>query len=340
MTELLSGLPRLATIVFAVSSMLAVGFSYSLRDIFGPLRRFPRVVRALAANFFVVPLIAYLVTQVLALEAPQAAGLILVGTAAGAPFLIKLTTAAEGDVALSATLLVLLLPATVGLMPFIVPLLLPGTTLSAQVIAVPLVVTMLLPLAVGLLVRARAPGWAERLRPTLGVVSSYALVVMVAATVLINLSAILDMTLRAIAAALLLTGGAFVVGYLLGGRNPAAREVLGLGTGQRNIAAATVVAAQGFGPDTLIMVIVASLLALAVLFPVATKLRERGALRDAEVSASSVDVEGERGVAWTTGRARPRWGGRGRVRVGERRRAPGSQRPEVRDERPPKEHRE
>src|SRR5690554_3339434 len=161
MTELLSGLPRLATIVFAVSSMLAVGFSYSLRDIFGPLRRFPRVVRALVANFFVVPLIAYLVTQVLALEGPQAAGLILVGTAAGAPFLIKLTTAAEGDVALSATLLVLLLPATVLLMPFIVPLLLPGTTLSAQVIAVPLVVTMLLPLAVGLLVRARAPGWAE-----------------------------------------------------------------------------------------------------------------------------------------------------------------------------------
>lgn len=327
----------MATLVFAVSSMLAVGVSYTLGDILGPLRRLRRVVRALIANFVVVPLIAYVVTQVLALEGPQAAGLILAGSAAGAPFLIKLTTAAEGDVALSATLLVLLLPATVFLMPVIVPLVLPGTTLSAIAIAVPLVVTMLLPLGIGLLVRARAPGWARRLRPTLGVISSYALVLLLASAVLVNLPAILDMTLRTVLAALLLIGGAFTVGYLLGGRDPAAREVLGLGTGQRNIAAATVVATQGVGhPDALIMVVVTAILGLAVLFPVAAKLRERGALPAAEVSAGGLDAEGERGMAWTTGRARPRWRGR----AGERRRAPGSRRPEDRDERAPKEHRE
>src|SRR5690606_22810352 len=71
-------------------------------------------------------------------------------------------------------------------------------------------------------------------------------------------------------------GASFVVGYVLGGKDAHPRTVLGLGTAQRNVSAATVVATQGFGdPDTLIMVVVTSLVGLAILFPIATKLRER-----------------------------------------------------------------
>jgi BASS family bile acid:Na+ symporter len=56
--------------------------------------------------------------------------------------------------------------------------------------------------------------------------------------------------------------------------------VLGLGTGQRNIAAATVVATSGFATDEpLEMVVVTSLVAFAVLFPAAWILRRRLARR-------------------------------------------------------------
>jgi bile acid:Na+ symporter, BASS family len=54
--------------------------------------------------------------------------------------------------------------------------------------------------------------------------------------------------------------------------------VLGLGTGQRNVAAAAVVASQGFqNPDVLTMVVVVSVIDLAVLFPMAWALRSRSA---------------------------------------------------------------
>ena len=53
--------------------------------------------------------------------------------------------------------------------------------------------------------------------------------------------------------------------------------VLGLGTAQRNIAAAMVVATQGLDDrNTVVMVVVASLVELAVLFPIAWFLSRRG----------------------------------------------------------------
>lgn len=301
MVELLASLQRLATFVFAVSSMLAVGLSYTLLDILEPLRSARRVFRALLANFVLVPLLAYLILRLLALEEPMAVGLMLVATAAGAPFLIKLSTAADTDLGLSATLLVLLLPTTVVYMPFVVPAVIPGATVSAGAIALPLILGMLLPLLLGLLVKAKAPVWAYRLQPWMGRTSSYALVALIGFTVLANLQDLLDVTMRAIVAALLVVSGAFAMGYLLGGRNPDAREVLGLGTGQRNIAAATVVATQGFGdPDILIMVIVTALVGLAVLFPIASKLRQWGARRAAVAAAHAAASASASMQTWTS----------------------------------------
>ena len=76
--------------------------------------------------------------------------------------------------------------------------------------------------------------------------------------------------------ALLVVAGAFVIGYLLGGRDRDVRNVLALGTSQRNIAAATVMATQSFAEnETVVMVIVTSLAGFALFFPVAAVLRRR-----------------------------------------------------------------
>ena len=224
----------------------------------------------------VILLLALLVLRVLPLPEPHAIGIFLIATAAGAPFLIKLTEAAESDVALSATLLVLLLPATIIYMPLVVPLALPEAAVSASTIAMPLLITMLLPLGAGLLVRHFAEGVATRLQPLAAKASTIALVVLLLATILANLGGILAVVLTtSILAALIVIGGAFVIGYVLG-FDRESREVLGLGTSQRNIAAATVVATQAIGStDTVIMVIVASLAGFAILFPVAAWLRNR-----------------------------------------------------------------
>lgn len=286
MAEVLATLLNLSVIAFAVTSMLSVGFAYTLGEILGPLRDVGGVLRVLLANFVLVPLLAYLVLQVSPLDRPYAVGLMLVATAAGAPFLVKLTEHSAGDLAISATLLVILLPTTIVYMPFVVPLIAPDAEVGALAIATPLVLTMFLPLGVGLLVRGRAPSWAERLQPGMGKASSVALVVLVAATLLLNLERILDVFgTGAILAAVVLVLGAFAVGFALG-PDPDSRDELGLATAQRNIAAATVVATQAIdNNDALVMVVVTSLVTLALLFPIASVLRKREARR-AEASGA------------------------------------------------------
>ena len=122
MAELLGSLLNIATLAFAVSSMLSVGFSYTVRELIEPLRNARLLIGALVANFVLVPLLAYVITQFLSLSEAREIGLFLVATAAGAPFLIKLTQAADGDLALAAGLLVLLLVVTIAYMPIVVPL--------------------------------------------------------------------------------------------------------------------------------------------------------------------------------------------------------------------------
>lgn len=73
-------------------------------------------------------------------------------TAAGAPFLLKLAETAKGDVALSVGVMVLLM---VVYMPIVLPLILTGVDVDVWAIARSLIVVMLMPLAVGLIVKAR-----------------------------------------------------------------------------------------------------------------------------------------------------------------------------------------
>lgn len=279
MTEILSVLLNIAVPAFSVTSMLSVGFGHVVQEIIEPFSSPRSVIVPLLANFVLVPLLGVAVIWFLSLDRPLEIGLILISTSAGAPFLIKLTQFARHDVALSAALLVLLLPVTVIYMPIVVPLLLPEAEVSAVAIAMPLGLTMLLPLGVGLLVRTRSPRWAMHLQPVMGKVSTVSLLVLVGATFLLNLRAILNLFgTGAILAAVFLIFGAFVIGYVLGSGRYERRCALGLGTAQRGIAASMVVAAESFGdPDTLVMVVVSSLIGLAILFPTAAVLRRHAA---------------------------------------------------------------
>lgn len=280
MNEILRSASSLSVFLFAVTSMLSAGLSFTFRDIVAPLRRPHRVLRATVANFVLVPLLAAGIARALSLDEAQAVGLVLLGSAAGAPFLIKLIAIAAGDVALGTSLLVLLVPLTVVFMPIVVPLLAPGAAVSAGAIALPLIETLLLPLGLGLVITDRAPRWARAVQPIARTVSSIALVALLALTIALNLRPALDIfASRALVAILLLVGGAFAIGFVIASPRVERRVVLGLGTAQRNIAAATVVALEDIKDrDTLTLVVVASLFDLMILIPVARWLRSKGSV--------------------------------------------------------------
>lgn len=272
-----SDLLSIATLVFAVSSMLSVGLRYTLREIIEPLRNTRLVVGALLANFVLVPALAYLITEVLSFGDDREVGLLVVAAAAGAPFVVKLAQMAGANVATAAGLLVMLLVVTMGYMPLVVPLIAPTADVSAGDIATPLLTTMLLPLIVGLVVDQLFPALEHRLLPILGILSNAALVTLFVSTVIANFDQLVDaLGTGAIPAAVLFIVGAFIIGYLLGRTGRGTREEMALVTAQRNIAAATVVATQSIGvPDTTVMVVVTSTVGMAILFPVASLLRKR-----------------------------------------------------------------
>lgn len=275
MNEFLSQVSNVAVQIFAIASMASVGLRYTLREILGPLRNLRGVVLALVANFLAVPLLAFAILRLVSLQRAYAIGLLLVASAAGAPFVIKLTKMSGGSVAFASGLLVLLLVVTIGYMPLVVPRLTAETAVSSRAIAAPLVLTMLLPLAAGLVVDALWPGVAERATPVLAIVANVALAALVALTFLLNLATVLGVGVNAILASVLLLVGSFAIGWLFGGFGEQLRDEMAFATAQRNFGAAMVVAAQSFeNPEVLVMVVVVSLVSMALLFP-AAKLMSR-----------------------------------------------------------------
>ena len=278
MEEVFSILVRIFVPIFAVGSMLTVGFRYSVQEIVKPLRDIPGVITAVVANFVLVPLLAVAILWLIRIETPLAIGLMVVSVAAGAPMLIRLTQIAREPVSFAASILVLLLVVTMIYMPIVIPRLASGDPISAMAIARPLLLTMLLPLCLAFVVRALSPRTAETLLPWAGKITNVALYIMVAATVMGNLDAVLGVFGKgAILSALLLIAGAFAIGYLVGTFDKREKIVLGFGTAQRNFGAATVVAVQSFtDPNVLVMTVVCSTVAM-LLLPFARLLGKRKA---------------------------------------------------------------
>jgi BASS family bile acid:Na+ symporter len=271
LTEILSKAATVAMLCFVISSMLAMGAGLTVTQIIEPLRNAMLVGLALFANFVLMPLGAFLLGKVLGLEDPFAVGLLLLGCAAGAPFLPKLAELAKGDIAFAVGVMVLLMVITVAYLPIVLPLLLPGVTVDPWQIAQSLVLLMLLPLAVGLFAKARFEHVAVQWRPILARISSLSLIALIALLVAANIKSVLQVFgTGGILAGILFIGLGLVAGWLLGGTATDTRRVMALGTAQRNIAAALVVANQSFDdPKVVVMVVVVAIVGLIVLMPLA-----------------------------------------------------------------------
>jgi len=78
-------------------------------------------------------------------------------------------------------------------------------------------------------------------------------------------------------AALIFVLGALAIGLLLGGKDASMRSVIGLGTAQRNLSAAMLVAAMNFSndPNVLVMVMLVAILGLILLGVVAGEMGKR-----------------------------------------------------------------
>jgi bile acid:Na+ symporter, BASS family len=268
----------IATLVFVVSSMVAMGLGLKVTQVTAPLRNLRLVSMSLLANFVLMPAAAAVLARLLQLDEPLGVGLLLLSVAAGAPFLPKLTQIAKGNLAFAVALMVLLMVVTVAYMPLVLPMLLPGVSVNPVRIAISLVLTMLLPLGVALGVNARLPAAAARAKPLFDRLSTLGLIFVVVLLVVVNFNKVLSVFgTGAILAGLLFIAFGYAVGWALGGPTADTRPVLGVGTAQRNIAAALVVGGQSFSdPSVVVMVVVVAIVSLLVLLPMSRLLARKG----------------------------------------------------------------
>ena len=151
--------------IFMAGSLLEMGLRLSLPDAFRGLRNMPFVVHTVVWSFVICPALAYAITLVIPLQPIYAIGLILLGMAPCAPFVPILVDKAKGDLGFTAAFMLLASVGTVVCMPFTVPLLAKGLTTSAWAIAKPLLIVVLLPMAVGVIIRRNWDVLASKLLP-------------------------------------------------------------------------------------------------------------------------------------------------------------------------------
>ena len=272
-------LAKLSVLVFVIASMLEMGFSLTAKQIITPLRNYRLVIGALIANFVMVPLAAYLILQIIPLDQGLAIGLALLATCAGAAFLTKLARVSKSDEAMSVGVMVLLMTVTVVYTPIVLPLILgSGVSINPLSIASKLIVLMILPLIIGLIVRARYKGVAESLHPHMNTATSVALVMMFVLIMVLGWEYVISVIgTGAIISLVIFCFACLGIGVLFAGKNKKLRSVFGLATAQRNIEAAIIIASQSFPDDfsVLTMLIIGAIVMGLVLFPLAGELGRR-----------------------------------------------------------------
>ena len=294
MTEILTVIVKLSALVFVVASMFAMGFSLTIPQIIKPLKNTKLLILSLVANFIVFPAVAYGIVKIMptftSFSEDNGIAFIILATAAGAPFLPKLAQMAKGNIAYSVGLMTLLMVVSVFFLPVALPLLLPGVTVDPWTIAKSLITTMLIPLGIGLFIKARYEDTAKRLQPVFGQASNTALMLMMGVMLLMNVRTILGVVgTGVILAGIVFYLLALAIGYFMSvGTEKEIKNVMALGTGQRNLSAAFVVAAANFTdrPDVIITLIILVIVDLVLLLPLAGEIGKR-------VGAAEGEAEGE-----------------------------------------------
>jgi bile acid:Na+ symporter, BASS family len=270
-------------IIFAITGMLALGFSIPRKVFPGPLTDKKLVLILLVVNFIVLPLVAYLLATFLSLPAGITVALILMAAAAGVPFLPRIVQIGESNYSIAGVIALFLTVLSVIYIPFILYALVPAGTLNLPVIILALLLLLVVPLAAGLMVRSKKENAAVKFGPWLSKISYAAIIVSFGSVFWVYFDELQNIIgTKGFFAAIILILVAFGIGWLFGG-SPGMKKVLAFGTAQRNLAIAGVIAVLGFADHSvLVMVMVTGVIGMVILILFGKQIRKSEALKSPE----------------------------------------------------------
>jgi BASS family bile acid:Na+ symporter len=249
MESLLGGASKALIIVFLLSSMISIGLEVTLKEILlaGSNKRL--FMKALFANFILVPLLGLGVARILPMPANIEIGFLLLAAAPGAIFAINFTRRTQDSVPFAAALIFALTVLSVVVTPFLAQLMLnidQPVTLHYDRAIQALFLYVLLPLLAGLALNRWASTVALGLRKPVSACAGISFVLVTVITMGLKSAATKQIGINGLLAMLLLIVASMVIGWMLGGPDRGIRRVLTVNTSMRNVALALAIASRSF----------------------------------------------------------------------------------------------
>ena len=246
-------------LIFTVSNLGAMGLQVKMPNVTGALRNKKSIVLIFVWGWVAGPALGYLITWALPLAEPYVIVVLLTSLAPCAPFLQQMVAKARGDMGFAGALIPLVAAGTVVLMPLMAPLLIKGLTISTWALAKPLLLTILLPLVIGAVIRHFADTAATKIFPAIKGLALLSTLLTIVWCLLLYGRGMLDTagSLALLSMTLFMVGMALIT-YRFGfGMKQAQRSVMALGMGTRNIAAvlAAALAIPNADPRIVVMVV-------------------------------------------------------------------------------------
>lgn len=256
--------------------LLTVGLRLRWLEVTTSLRSC-RIVGIAVANFLAVPLLAVAVALATPLSPDRSIGMVLLAAAPFAPVVPVFARMARADLALAAGLASLFPVVCAVLTPLVLHVSLPWVSSSAGIPFRPglvlgvLLTTITLPLAVGIALNHVWPPLKRRLLRPVEITAETIGAASLLFVTWVEFGNIVNTPLESLVAMVVFIEASFLLGYMLGGSSPGRRLVIALGTSNRNIALALLIALDSFAGTTVpgVVVTIGLLLILSGLLHVA-----------------------------------------------------------------------
>lgn len=201
--------------------MLGLGLTLTVAD-FTRVARFPRpVVIGLVCQMLILPWVCLLIAEAFGLAPALAVGLMLLAASPGGATANLFSHLARGDVALNITLTAINSVLSLVTLPFIVNLSMTHFMGEGRMIplqagkVIQVFAIVLIPVGLGMAIRAARPALAERLGRPVKIMSIVFLVAIVAATLVAERGIVVDAARQIGLAALAFNLASMLVGYLV-----------------------------------------------------------------------------------------------------------------------------
>jgi BASS family bile acid:Na+ symporter len=238
--------------VTLIEMMAATGLGVTFGDLARVARDWRLVVRAVLANYVLVPAATVGLLLLFGAQPMVAAGFLILAVCPGAPYGPPFAAIAKGNVPVAVGLMLLLAASSALLAPVLLHLLLPlvagdePLSVGAAAVLGTLLVTQLIPLCVGMAVRQWLPAVARRLQGPANLVSKGLNLVVVGFILAAQFHLFLEIRPRAYVGMFALLLLSWAAGWLLGGSSAAHRRTMTLTTSLRNVGVGLVIATGTF----------------------------------------------------------------------------------------------